>query len=59
MPRKGGVVLEGYAHHVVQRGHNRCVVYADPGDYQERKKGSVRLGYAAYFSGWESRPGNR
>lgn len=33
MPRMGRVLLENYPHHVVQRGHNRQVVFAAPGDY--------------------------
>jgi putative transposase len=33
MPRLGRVVLPNYPHHVVQRGHNRQVVFAEPGDY--------------------------
>lgn len=28
MPRLGRVVLPNYPHHVVQRGHNRQVVFA-------------------------------
>lgn len=34
MPRTGRVVLPGYPHHVVQRGHNRQVVFAKPADYR-------------------------
>ena len=34
MPRTGRVVLTGYAHHIVQRGHNRQVVFAETGDYR-------------------------
>lgn len=34
MPRTGRVVLPKYPHHVVQRGHNRQVVFADPADYR-------------------------
>ena len=33
MPRMGRVVLPNYPHHVVQRGHNRQVVFAEPSDY--------------------------
>ncbi len=33
MPRTGRVVLPGYPHHVVQRGHNRQAVFAEPHDY--------------------------
>ena len=28
MPRMGCIVLPNYPHHVVQRGHNRQVVFA-------------------------------
>ena len=34
MPRTGRVILPEYPHHVVQRGHNRQVVFADSGDYK-------------------------
>ncbi|MCG8296573.1 MULTISPECIES: transposase [Pseudomonas] len=34
MPRVGRVVLPNYPHHIVQRGHNRQVVFADDADYQ-------------------------
>ena len=34
MPRTGRVVLPEYPHHVVQRGHNRQVVFAEPADYR-------------------------
>ncbi len=34
MPRIGRVVLPNYPHHVVQRGHNRQVVFAADYDYQ-------------------------
>ena len=34
MPRVGRTVLPYYPHHVIQRGHNRQVVFAEPGDYQ-------------------------
>ena len=34
MPRVTRVVLPHYPHHVVQRGHNRQVVFAASGDYQ-------------------------
>lgn len=33
MPRTGRVVLPGFPHHIVQRGHNRQVVFAEPHDY--------------------------
>jgi putative transposase len=34
MPRMGRVVLPNYPHHVVQRGHNRQVVFAADEDYR-------------------------
>jgi putative transposase len=34
MPRMGRVVLPNYPHHIVQRGHNRQVVFADSEDFQ-------------------------
>ncbi|HSW12368.1 MAG TPA: transposase [Solimonas sp.] len=41
MPRIGRLVVEGYPHHVVQRGHNRSVVFAAPEDF-ERYLGDLR-----------------
>ena len=34
MPRVGRVVLQNYPHHVVQRGHNKQVVFAKEDDYR-------------------------
>ncbi|CAN7633510.1 transposase [Pseudomonas sp. V98_8] len=34
MPRVGRVVLPNHPHHVVQRGHNRQVVFADARDFE-------------------------
>ncbi|MGY2170250.1 transposase [Pseudomonas gingeri] len=34
MPRMGRIVLPNYLHHVVQRGHNRQIVFAGTEDYQ-------------------------
>ncbi|MBT2342327.1 MULTISPECIES: transposase, partial [Pseudomonas] len=34
MPRMGRIVLPNYPHHVVQRGHNRQVVFAGAEDYR-------------------------
>jgi REP-associated tyrosine transposase len=34
MPRIGRVVVPNYAHHIVQRGHNRQVVFAADDDYR-------------------------
>ena len=33
MPRSGRLVLPGYPHHIVQRGHNRQVIFAEDRDY--------------------------
>lgn len=41
MPRTARVVLPHYPHHVVQRGHNRQVVFAERRDY-ERYLGTLR-----------------
>ena len=41
MPRTGRAVLLGYPHHVVQRGHNRQVIFASQGDYR-RYVGNLR-----------------
>jgi putative transposase len=34
MPRTGRVILPNHPHHVVQRGHNRQVVFAAPADFE-------------------------
>ena len=34
MPRIGRVVLPNHPHHVVQRGHNRQVVFAETADFE-------------------------
>ena len=34
MPRRARVILKNTAHHVVQRGHNRQVVFAEAADYR-------------------------
>ena len=34
MPRKARLVLANYPHHIIQRGHNRGVVFAHDGDYR-------------------------
>ncbi len=34
MPRRGRVVLADYPHHVIQRGHNKGIVFVNDGDYQ-------------------------
>lgn len=33
MPRSGRIVLPDYPHHIIQRGHNRQIVFAGPSDY--------------------------
>ncbi len=33
MPRKERLILVGYPHHIVQRGHDRNVVFAEQEDY--------------------------
>lgn len=38
MPRIGRIVLAGYPHHVVQRGHNRQMVFAAEEDYQRYER---------------------
>ena len=34
MPRMGRSVLPDYPHHIIQRGHNRQVVFAESGDFE-------------------------
>lgn len=34
VPRSGRLVLPGYPHHIVQRGHNKQVVFAEDAYYQ-------------------------
>lgn len=34
MPRRARVVLSHYPHHIVQRGHNRQAIFAEPKDYE-------------------------
>jgi putative transposase len=33
MPRTARVVLRDCPHHIVHRGHNRCVVFVEEADY--------------------------
>jgi putative transposase len=33
MPRNARIILDGYPHHIIQRGHNRQVVFASDDDY--------------------------
>lgn len=41
MPRVGRLVVPDYPHHIVQRGHNRQVVFAGAEDF-ERYRGDLR-----------------
>ncbi len=34
MPRLARIVLPNYPHHIVQRGHNRGLVFVETADYQ-------------------------
>ena len=34
MPRTARIVVMGYPHHIIQRGHNRQVVFASDEDYR-------------------------
>lgn len=34
MPRMGGTVLPYYAHRIIQRGHNRQLVFAESRDFE-------------------------
>ncbi len=34
MPRTARIVITGYPHHIIQRGHNRQAVFASDADYQ-------------------------
>ena len=34
MPRMGRAVLPDYPHHIIQRGHNRQVIFAETGDFE-------------------------
>ena len=34
VPRMGRAVLPDYPHHIIQRGHNRQVVFAEAGDFE-------------------------
>ena len=38
MPRKARIVIPGVAHHVVQRGHNRQVVFAADEDFSSTSR---------------------
>ena len=47
MPRVGRTVLAYYPHHIIQRGHNRQVVFAEPRDF-ERYIGTMAEFKAVY-----------
>ena len=34
MPRMGSAVLPDYPHHIIQRGHDRQVIFAESGDFE-------------------------
>ena len=34
MPRVGRVIVPSYPHHIVQRGHNHQVIFAQEADYE-------------------------
>ena len=40
MSRIGRVILPNYPHHIVRRGHNRQVVFAESSDYLGWKEGA-------------------
>ena len=52
MPRKAGMLVSNYPHHIVQRGHNRKVVFLADENYQfyleNLKEGKVKLGIKLY-----------
>lgn len=54
MPRTGRIVLPNYPHHVVQRGHNRQVVFTAEQDYQRYvdclRKHQASTGYTSVFA---------
>ena len=52
MPRQARILLENTAHHIVQRGHNREVVFVENADYQyylaTLKEWKLELGVKVY-----------
>ncbi len=57
MPRMARVVLPHYPHHIVQRGHNRQVTFAERADFEwyvatlrEFKKDANNLGKRGVYS---------
>lgn len=43
MPRTARIVLASHPHHIVQRGHNRQVVFAEPEDFRRYLHDLVKL----------------
>lgn len=52
MPRQARILLENTAHHIVQRGHNREVVFVEEADYEyylaTLKEWKLELGVKVY-----------
>lgn len=52
MPRKARILVPNYPHHIVQRGHNRKVVFLANEDYQfyleNLKEWKIKLGFKLY-----------
>ena len=52
MPRRARIVLPNCPHHIIQRGHNRQVVFAGDGDYQyyldNLREWKIELGCKVY-----------
>lgn len=52
MPRKARILVPNHPHHIVQRGHNRKVVFLSDGDYQfyleNLKEWKTKLGVKLY-----------
>ena len=52
MPRKARILVSNYPHHIVQRGHNRKVVFLADEDYQfyleNLKEWKIKLGIKLY-----------
>lgn len=52
MPRKARILIPNYPHHIVQRGHNRNVVFVADEDYQfylgNLKEWKTKLGIKLY-----------
>jgi putative transposase len=54
LPRMGRVVVPSYPHHVVQRGHNRQVVFAEAADFSYclQALAEFKAGYAVQVYGF-------